>query len=109
MRDGAKSRVCRPIQRSNDGQRDKLGKLLPRLVVPADGAHSQYGFTFLLRDFEVDCFVRRFRISRQLFESFRDRRRRRGKVEKDTSVSQIHLRRDVQPEGRSIHLGSNEL
>ena len=95
--------VRRPIQRSDDSQRDKLGKLLPRLVVPADWAHSQYGFTFLLRDFEVDCFVRRFRISRQVFESFRDRRRSRGKVEKDTSVSQIYLRprREARGENRS--------
>src|SRR5215472_19086281 len=45
--------VRRPIQRSNDGQRDKLGELPPGLVVPADWAHSQYGFTFVLRDFEV--------------------------------------------------------
>src|SRR5215469_10613514 len=101
--------VRRPIQRSNDGQRDKLGKLPPGLVVPADWAQSQYGFTFVLRDFEVDCFVRRSRIPRQVFESFRDRRRSRGKVEKYTSVSQIHLRRDVQPEERIVRLGSSEL
>jgi len=101
--------VRRPIQRSNDGQRDKLGKLPPRLVVPADWAHSQYGFTFVLRDFEVNCFVRRSRIPRQVFESFQDRRRSRGKVEKDTSVSQIHLRRDVQPKQRIVRLDSCKL
>jgi hypothetical protein len=56
------------------------------------GAHSQYGFTFVLRDFGVDCFVRRSRISREVFESFRGRRRSRGKVEKETSVSQIQER-----------------
>ena len=33
--------IRRPIQRSNDGQRDKLGKLPQRLVVPADWAHRQ--------------------------------------------------------------------
>src|SRR6516162_1790932 len=42
--------VRRPIQRSNDGQRDKFGKLPPRLVVPADWAHSQYRFALVLRD-----------------------------------------------------------
>jgi hypothetical protein len=76
-----------PIQRSNDGQRDKLGKLPPRLVLPADWAHSQYCFTFVMRDLEADCFVRRSGISRQMFERFRDRRRSRSKIEKETSVS----------------------
>src|SRR6516165_772254 len=33
----------------------------------------------------------------------------RGKVEKNTSVSQIYLRRDVQPEERIVRLGSSEL
>src|SRR6516165_9454098 len=61
--------VRRPIQRSNDGQRDKLGKLPPGLVVPADWSHSQSGFTLVLRDLEVNCFVRRSRVSRQVFES----------------------------------------
>jgi hypothetical protein len=32
--------VRRPIQRSNDGQRDKLGKLPPGLIVPADWSDS---------------------------------------------------------------------
>src|SRR5215471_5302791 len=45
--------VRRPIQRSNDSQRDKLAKLPPGLLIPADRAHSQYGFTFILRDFEA--------------------------------------------------------
>src|SRR5262250_94572 len=42
--------VRRPIQRSNNGQRDKLGKLPPGLVVPADWPYSQYGFTVVLGD-----------------------------------------------------------
>ena len=79
--------VRRPMQRSDDGQRDKLGKLPPRLVEPADRSHRQYCFTLVLRDFEVECFVCRSRVSRQVFESFQDRRRSRRKVEKDTSVS----------------------
>src|ERR1700747_3432168 len=95
---GGEVAVRRPIQCSNDGQRDELGKLPPRLVVLDDWARSQYGFTLVLRDFEVEGFLRRSGISRQVFESFQDRRRSRGKVEKDTSVSQIHLRRDVQSE-----------
>src|SRR6202030_227010 len=41
---GGEVAVRRPIQRSNDGQRDKLGKLPPRLVVLDDWARSQYGF-----------------------------------------------------------------
>jgi hypothetical protein len=86
-----------PIQRSNDGQRDKLGKLPPGLVLPADWAHSQYCFIFVMRDLEADCFVRRSGISRQMFERFRDRRRSRSKIEKETSVSYVHLCRDVQP------------
>jgi len=101
--------VRRPIQRSNDGQRDKFGKLPPRLVVPADWAHSQYRFALVLQDLEVNRFVCRSRISRQVFETFRDRRRSCGKVEKDTSVSQIHLRRDVQPEERIVRLDRGEL
>src|SRR5215471_7710265 len=56
--------VRRPIQRSNDGQRDKLGKLPPGLVAPTDWSHSEYGFTLVLRDLEVNCFIRRSRISR---------------------------------------------
>jgi hypothetical protein len=55
---GGEVAVRRPIQRSNDGQRDKLGKLPPRLVVLDDWARSQYGFPFVLRDFKVDGFVR---------------------------------------------------
>src|SRR5215469_3353149 len=62
---GGEVAVCRPIQRSNDGQRDKLGKLPPGLVVPADWSHSEYSFTEILRDLEVNCFVRRSRIPRQ--------------------------------------------
>src|SRR5580704_2210361 len=102
MRDGVA--VCRPIQRSNDGQRDKLGKLPSGLVVLVDWAHRQYCLTFVLRDLEVDCFVRRSRISRQMLESFRDRRRSRRKIEKDASVTKIHLCRDVQPEERIARL-----
>src|SRR5205814_223310 len=49
--------VRRPIQRSDDGQRDKLGKLPPRLVVPADRSQRQYCLTLVLRDLEVECFV----------------------------------------------------
>jgi hypothetical protein len=60
-------------------------------------------------DFEVNCFVRRSRIPRQVLENFHYRRRSRGKVEKYTSVSQIRLRRDVQPEERIVRLGSREL
>src|SRR6267154_2018817 len=101
--------IRRLVQRSNDGQRDKLGKLLSRLVVLVDWAHSQYCLTLVLRDLEVDCFVRRSRVSRQVFESVRDRRRGRGKIEKDASVSQIHLCRDVQPEERIVRLDRGEL
>jgi hypothetical protein len=101
--------VRRTIQRSDDGQRDKLGKLRPRLVVPADRSLRQYCFTLALRDLEVECFVCRSRVSRQVFESFRDGRRSRGKVKKDTDVSQIHLRCDVQPEERIVRFHRGEL
>jgi hypothetical protein len=101
--------VCRPIQRSNDGQRDKLGKLPSGLVALVDWAHRQYCLTFVLRDLEVDCFVRRSRISRQMLESFRDRRRSRRKIEKDARVTKIHLCRDVQPEERIARLDRGEL
>ena len=95
--------VCRPIQRSNDGQRDKFGKLPPRLVVPADWAHRQYGFTFVLRDFEVNCFVRRSRVSRQVFESFGDCRRkpRQGRKEYQRLADLSPPRRAAQEENRS--------
>src|SRR5215472_3319366 len=109
MRDGAKSRFVALFSARMTASAINSQKLPPRLVVPADWAHSQYGFTFVPRDFEVDCFVRRSRIPHQVFESFRDRRRGRGKVEKNTSVSQIHLRRNVQPEERIVRLGSGEL
>jgi hypothetical protein len=109
MRNGAKSRFVALFNARNDGQRDKLGKLLSRLVVLVDWAHSQYCLTLVLRDLEVDCFVRRSRVSRQVFESVRDRRRGRGKIEKDASVSQIHLCRDVQPEERIVRLDRGEL
>jgi hypothetical protein len=90
---------------------DKVTRLTSRSRVSGLGpqAHSQYGFTFVLRDFKVDGFVRRSRVSRHVFESFQDRRRSRGKVEKDTSVSQIHLRRDVQSEQRIVRLDSGKL
>jgi hypothetical protein len=101
--------VRRPIQRSDDGQRDKLGKLPPRLVVPADRSQRHYGFTLVLGDLEAECFVCRSRVSCQVFESFRDSRRSRGKVKKDTDVSQIHLRRDVQPEERVVRFDRGEL
>jgi hypothetical protein len=101
--------VRRPIQRSHDGQRDKLGKLPPRLVVLADRPQRHYGFTSVLRDLEVESFVCRSRVSGQVFESFHDGRRSRGKVKKDTDVSQIHLRRDVQPEERIVRFGCGEL
>jgi len=44
-----------------------------------------------------------------MFESLRDRRRRCGKIEKNAGVSQIHLRRDVQPEERIVRLDRREL
>jgi len=88
---------------------DKLGKLPSGLVIPADRAYCQYGLTFILRDFEADCFVRRSCISRQVFESFCDRRRSRSKVEKDTSVSQIHRSCDVKPEERIVRLDRGQL
>jgi hypothetical protein len=44
-----------------------------------------------------------------VFESVRDRRRGRGKIEKDASVSQIQLCRDVQPEERIVRLDRGEL
>ena len=109
MRDGAKTRFvalfsARMTASAINSENCRQGSSYQPI-----GRRASTVSTLCCEIFEVDCFVRRFGISRQVFESFRDRRRSRGKVEEDTSVSQIHLCRDVQPEERIVRLDRGQL
>src|SRR5215471_7514567 len=89
--------VRQPAQYSDKRQRTELGKLSARLVKCQNRAYRQDRLVSAARQLEADRFARSTRISNQVFERFRDRRRRGRKIEEDAGVSQVHPRRDVQP------------
>jgi hypothetical protein len=101
--------VRKPLQRSDNRQRAELGKLSARLIQCEHRVCRQDRLVFMLRDLEADRFARRSHIPHEVFERFRDRRRRGRKVEKNANSSHVHLRRNVQPEERIVRLGRGEL
>jgi hypothetical protein len=95
-------------QHAKDSQRDELGKLSARLVACAHDTDGEDCLVFMPRCLEPDSLTHRSGISRQVFDRFRDRRRRGGKVEKDACLSQIHFCREVKPEERVARLYRGE-
>jgi len=93
-----KIQVRLPVQRANEPECKEFEKLLVRLVEFPHMADRQDYLILVPKYLEDERFISSSAVMRQVFERFRDRRRRTGKVKKNANRPDVHLCRDVQSE-----------